>query len=93
MNPPRERYPASAVAEGLAARLGADPETDPYPGVLAAAAVGAVRACMSFWAGSSDTVELGPLIDLAFQALGDGLPEHSALRQITKYTKHRKDTL
>ena len=41
-----------AIAEGLAARLGADQETDPYPGVLAAAAVSVVRACLSFWAGS-----------------------------------------
>ncbi len=40
-----------AIAEGLAARLGADQETDPYPGVLAAAAVGVVRACLTFWAG------------------------------------------
>ncbi len=72
-----------AVAEGLAARLGADPETDPYPGVLAAAAVGVVRACMTFWAGSGGTVALGQLIDLAFRALGDGLPEHSALRTST----------
>jgi AcrR family transcriptional regulator len=77
-----------AVAEGLAARLHADPETDPYPGILAAAAVGVVRACLSFWAGSGGTVDLGHLIDQAFRALGDGLPEHSALRQIT-----RKDTL
>ena len=82
-----------AVAEGLAARLGADPEADPYPGVLAAAAVGAVRACISFWAGSSGTVELGQLIDLAFQALSDGLPEHSALRQIRNSVTERKDTL
>ena len=91
-----------AVAEGLAARLGADPETDPYPGVLAAVAVGAVRACLSFWAGSSGKVDLGELIDQAFGALGDGLPEHSALRQLTKnatgktnkmYKMDRKDTL
>lgn len=81
-----------AVAEGLAARLGTDPESDPYPGVLAAAAVGAVRSCISFWAGSSGAVELGQLIAGAFGALRDGLPEHGALRQITKNATDRKET-
>lgn len=71
-----------AVAEGLAARLHTDQETDPYPAILAAAAVGMVRACMSFWAGSGGEVQLGKLIEQAFQALGDGLPEHCAFRQI-----------
>ena len=70
-----------AIADGLAARLGVDQETDPYPGVLAAAAVGVVRACMAFWAGSSGTVKLDLLIDQAFQALADGLPENSDLRR------------
>ena len=41
-----------AIAEGLAARIGADQETDPYPSVVAAAAVGVMRACIAFWAGS-----------------------------------------
>jgi AcrR family transcriptional regulator len=65
-----------AVAEGLAARLHADLDTDPYPGILAAAAVAVVRACISFWAGSGGSggpAELGKLIDQAFQALGAGL--------------------
>jgi AcrR family transcriptional regulator len=72
-----------AIAEGLAARLGADQETDPYPTVVAAAAVGVVRACIAFWAGSGGTVYLSQLIDQAFRALADGLPEHSALRDMT----------
>jgi AcrR family transcriptional regulator len=72
-----------AIGEGLAARLGADQETDPYPGVLAAAAVGVVRACMAFWAGTGDAVKLGQLIDQAFQALAVGFPENSDLRRIT----------
>jgi AcrR family transcriptional regulator len=87
-----------AIAEGLAARLGTDLETDPYPGVLAAAAVGAVRASMAFWAGSGGAVKLGQLIDQAFQALAAGLPENSDLRRITAnvatadVTVLRKDT-
>jgi AcrR family transcriptional regulator len=82
-----------AIAEGLAARLGADQETDPYPGVLAAAAVGVVRACLTFWAGTGGTMPLGQLIDQAFQALAAGLPEDSDLRRITaNVTEDRKDT-
>jgi AcrR family transcriptional regulator len=72
-----------AIAEGLAARLGADPETDPYPGVLAAAAVSMVRACLTFWAGSGGGIPLGQVIDEAFAALGAGFPENSDFRRIT----------
>ncbi|MGH3245943.1 MAG: TetR family transcriptional regulator [Trebonia sp.] len=84
-----------AVAEGLAARLGADQETDPYPGILAAAAVGVTRSCLTFWAGAGGAAPLGQLIDQAFQALADGLPENSDLRRITAsvtdVTEERKD--
>jgi len=73
-----------ALTEGLAARLDADPESDPYPGVLAAATVGVVRSCMMFWAGSGGGIQLGHLIDQALQALGAGLPENSDLRRITR---------
>jgi AcrR family transcriptional regulator len=71
-----------AIADGLAVRLGTDQETDPYPWVLAAAAVGVMRASMAFWATSGGTVGLGQLIDEAFQALADGLPENTALRRV-----------
>ena len=40
-----------AAAEGLAERLGADPDQDPYPALLAASAVSVFRASISFWAG------------------------------------------
>jgi AcrR family transcriptional regulator len=82
-----------AIAEGLAVRLGADQETDPYPGVLAAAAVGMVRACLTFWAGTGGATPLGQLIDQAFKALAAGLPENSDLRRITaNVTEDRKDS-
>ena len=71
-----------AIGEGLASRLGANPQTDPYPWVLAAAAVGVVRACTAFWAGSGGTASLSQLIDQAFQSLADGLPEHGATRRV-----------
>lgn len=82
-----------AIAEGLAARLGTDQETDPYPGVLAGAVVGVVRASMAFWAVAGGEVPLGLLIDQALQALADGLPEDNDLRRISaNTTAGRKDT-
>jgi AcrR family transcriptional regulator len=71
-----------AIADGLAARLGIDQETDPYPSVLAAASVGVFRACTAFWGGTGGAVEFGQLVEQAFLALADGLPEGSAFRRI-----------
>ena len=73
-----------AIGEGLATRLGTDLDTDPYPWVLAAAAVGVVRACMAFWAGSGGAVQPGRLVEQAFQALAEGLPERGALQRIAE---------
>jgi len=72
-----------AIAAGLAARLGADQETDPYPGIVAATAVSIVRTCLSFWAGAGGVIPVGQLIDEAFEALAAGFPENSDLRRIT----------
>ena len=82
-----------AITEGLAIRLGVSPEADPYPGVLAAVAVGVVRACTVFWGSSGGTVQLSQLMDQAFSALADGLPESSPLREITASATDRKDSL
>lgn len=72
-----------AIADGLAERLGTDPERDPYPGLLAATAAGVFRASISFWAGSGGTVPLEHLVGQAFGALAEGLPERCELRNIT----------
>ncbi len=80
-----------AIAEGLAERLGTDPDRDPYPGLLAAMAAGVFRSTMNFWAGSGGTVPLDQLIDLAFRALADGLPERCELRHVTGNVADRKD--
>ncbi len=80
-----------AIAEGLAERLGTDPDQDPYPGLLAAMAAGVFRSSMNFWAGSGGTVPLGQLIELAFRALADGLPERCELRHVTGNVADRKD--
>jgi AcrR family transcriptional regulator len=70
------------VADALAERLGADPEHDPYPVLLAGAAVGVMRATMTFWASSGGAMALDQLTDAAYQALADGLPEHGGLRRL-----------
>jgi AcrR family transcriptional regulator len=71
-----------ALAEGLAERLGTDPERDPYPGLLAALAAGVLRASINFWAGSGGTATLDRLVEAGFRALADGLPEACDLRNI-----------
>jgi AcrR family transcriptional regulator len=80
-----------AISEGLAARLGVSPDADPYPAVLAAAAIGVVRACTAFWAGAGATAELSLLMERAFDALADGLPDSSPLRQVTASTTDTTD--
>lgn len=69
-----------AATEGLAERLGTDPEQDPYPALLAATGASVFRSSVSFWAVSGGAVPLTHLIDLAFGALADGLPENCDLR-------------
>ena len=80
-----------AITEALAERLGTDPELDPYPGLLAATAAGVLRASITFWAGTGGSVPLDQLVDLAFGALADGLPERCALRHVTGNVTARKD--
>ncbi len=70
----------SRFASALADRLGSDLDRDPYPTVLAGAAMGVLRAAVSFWASSGGAVPVEQLTDAAFQALADGFPENGALR-------------
>jgi AcrR family transcriptional regulator len=70
------------IAEAIAQRLGTDLDLDPYPGLLAATATGVFRSSMTFWAATGGTVPLDHLVDLAFRALGDGLPERCDLRRV-----------
>ncbi|HEV2451878.1 MAG TPA: TetR family transcriptional regulator [Streptosporangiaceae bacterium] len=79
------------IAEGVAERLGTDLDRDPYPGLLAATAAAVFRSSLAFWADTHGTVPLGSLIDLAFRALADGLPEHTALRRVTTDVTGRRD--
>jgi len=80
-----------ALVEGIADRLGADPERDPYPGLLAAVAAGVFRSSLTFWAVSGGTIPPGQVAGLAFQALADGLPERCALRDVTANQTRKED--
>jgi AcrR family transcriptional regulator len=79
------------IAEALAERLGVSTDRDPYPGLLAVLASGVFRTSMGTWAHSGGSVSLNHLIDLAFQAIGDGLPETSSLRHALGGGTDRKD--
>ncbi|MGH3300274.1 MAG: hypothetical protein ACRDOK_01115, partial [Streptosporangiaceae bacterium] len=80
-----------ALIDGIAERLSADPEQDPYPGLLAAVAAGVFRSSLTFWAACGGTVPPGQVVDLAFQALADGLPERCALRHVTTRQNGKDD--
>ncbi|HEY2521760.1 MAG TPA: hypothetical protein VGJ19_16730, partial [Streptosporangiaceae bacterium] len=79
------------IAAALAERLGADPERDPYPGLLAVLASGMFRASLVSWASSGGSVPLERLVDLAFQAVADGLPETPSLRHALPGVADRKE--
>ncbi len=72
------------VAAALAERLGTDAECDPYPLILASAAMSVLRVTMSFWASCGGAIGVEELIDAAYQALADGFPEDCALRGLTR---------
>jgi AcrR family transcriptional regulator len=76
----------STFASALAERLGTDPDRDPYPLLLASAAIGVLRATMSFWAASGGAVPLDQLTDAAFRALATGFGEDCTLRDLAPPT-------
>lgn len=80
----------SGLASALAERLGANPELDPYPTLLASVATGVLRTTMMFWAALGGAVPLEQLTDAAFQALADGFDENCALRGLASQSLLRK---
>ena len=57
----------------------------------ATVAAGVFRASITSWAGSGGSVALDRLVDQAFQALADGLPETTSLRHALTGGADRKD--
>ena len=68
------------LTETIARRTGTDPDTDLYPGLVAAAAVGALRVAMAQWrtggenSDDSDHTDLHRLLGQAFDTLAAGFP-------------------
>jgi AcrR family transcriptional regulator len=61
------------LTEAVAARTGFDPDTDLYPGVAAAAAIGAVRVAVAHWRTAGSDAPLPDLLAEAFDVLAAGL--------------------
>ena len=80
-----------SVADALAERLGTDPDRDPYPALLAAVAAAVFRSCLASWASSGGTVPLEQLVDLAFGAVAEGLPETTPLRRVIVDAARKED--
>ncbi|MEA2150142.1 MAG: hypothetical protein QOD69_1972 [Solirubrobacteraceae bacterium] len=62
-----------SLTEAVAARTGADPAVDLYPGVVAAAAVGAMRVAVAHWRATGESASLPDLVVAAFDVLATGL--------------------
>lgn len=70
------------VAETVALRIGSDVERDPYPTLLASAAVGTMRGVFALWACAGRQFDLESLTDAAFETLANGFPERCAIRRL-----------
>ena len=62
------------IVEGIAQRLGVDAEIDPYPALLATAAMGSIRVAIMYWARSGGMGSPVELAERAFTAYAQGLP-------------------
>jgi AcrR family transcriptional regulator len=67
------------IAEAIAERLGTDIEADPYPTVLAAAAMAVTRVTLMHWAKSGAVGSPETLTNAAFAALAAGLADDGQL--------------
>jgi AcrR family transcriptional regulator len=64
----------AALVRALAARLGTDPVTDPFPAIAVAAAMGTLRAAVASWEDAGRRGPLDAAVDAAFATLAAGLP-------------------
>lgn len=73
------------LTEAVAARTGADPGRDLYPGVVAAAVVGAMRVAVAHWRSAGGGRQLPELLTEAFDVLATGLaaPDHLTREPLT----------
>jgi AcrR family transcriptional regulator len=64
------------LAEAVAARVGVDQETDPYPLLLAAAVMATVRVVVEWWLDDHDHRALPDLIEVVIARLAVGFAAH-----------------
>jgi AcrR family transcriptional regulator len=80
------------LTEAVAARTGYDPDVDLYPGIVAAAVVGAMRVAMAHWRAANDEASLPDLLTTAFDVLANGLttpsPKYAASRSDSRGKEH-----
>jgi len=62
------------MVEEIARRTGLDPDRDPYPALVVAAALGAIRVAIGAWTSRSRPGPLATHLDDAFAHLAAGLP-------------------
>jgi AcrR family transcriptional regulator len=63
----------NGLTQGLAARLGVDPERDPRPRLIAAVALAAFATATGEWCTGNGRKDLHALVDDALEAVGTGL--------------------
>ena len=62
------------LAEGIARRIGADPEQDPYPRLVAAAVISATRVTIEHWLRTESGLAFPPVLRDALERVAAGLP-------------------
>jgi AcrR family transcriptional regulator len=63
-----------ALADEIARRIGADPEHDPYPRLVAAVAISATRVTVEHWLRSESDLPFPPVLREALERVAAGLP-------------------
>jgi AcrR family transcriptional regulator len=81
-----ERRLATAMAE----RLGADPDHDPYPALVTATALAAVRVAALYWSANGGEDSLARLTGIAIDNLANGLVQDTAA--LTSNSGKRNET-
>jgi hypothetical protein len=80
-----------SIAQAVAARTGTDPTKDLYPGIVAAAAAGAMRVAMAQCLGADDDTALAGKLSSAFDVLARGLtPPAASARRAAAGAKRRR---
>lgn len=70
----------AALTGAVARRLGVDPDTDPFPALVVATAVAALRSTMEWWHDNGRPDALNDVLQQAFETLDAGMARHATTR-------------